>query len=732
MTEEYDEKLWGKIDFLHEKAKRDRVNLNLFADIVVKYQHSLNDFSKSIENIKNISAQIIEEKDTTEYLTVNNFKKVLQSHITEFKECAEQIKETLITPIIKTLDDKFPMEKEKYTQYNKVKNTYNNCCASLEKSKKEFDNAAKLCENNILSIYKVNSKIFSLKSQDNLTLKSEERINESIANAKNLEDKYYKCVVEVNKARENEIEKQKDLLRYYHLLHTDFFVKINYIISFFIPMVKKMYGSILLSLDALEERFKKVKIADDINSFVEKYKSDLKPTPNIPFIPYNPETDLVTTNISGNDQKELEELDVKYQVISKLHKNLRDIRKDLNMEEEEKKYRIRYLCKTIFKTGPGIGFTSEEKKELISLLKNTFCKQFFLITLSKQRTKGRFKRSETLIKGLSDVLHFILDESEKLKDFDSAKSCIILSQTYYHEKPKKNNIKDVKKIYLFDYIKNYKWLKSLEFWEGIIEFMIQNEISKNDEVNKKNNVNDTPEQMKSRLSNIGFSQVLSYSNTMLEFKILKEDISKIVDHFVKKYEIDPAMAEAIYDNIKNMPPQEEDEEDEKYFLEEELKYENKKLMGEDEDDVKELELKRAQSAYVKTEQTTIDWRSKSVRTKNIPYKISQNEEQNEEQNKEENNIINDDNQKKENDEQKKENDDNQKKDNVEEEPKIEYAKNEIIEENKIDDNNNNINNKKDEKDEGIKNDIKNNDNINLDEAKKEENIEENNNDNGKE
>ena len=108
--------------------------------------------------------------------------------------------------------------------------------------------------------------------------------------------------------------------------------------------------------------------------------------------------------------------------------------------------------------------------------------------------------------------------------------------------------------------------------------MIQNEISKNDEVNKTvktNNINDNPEIKKSTLSNIGFSQVLSYSNTMLEFKILKEDINKIVDFFAKKYEIEPQYVQIIYDNIKNLSPPEEDEEDEKYFLEEELKFKQK-------------------------------------------------------------------------------------------------------------------------------------------------------------
>ena len=38
------------------------------------------------------------------------------------------------------------------------------------------------------------------------------------------------------------------------------------------------------------------------------------------------------------------------------------------MKEEEKKYRLRFLCNKIFKIGQGISFTSEEKAELINLL----------------------------------------------------------------------------------------------------------------------------------------------------------------------------------------------------------------------------------------------------------------------------------------------------------------------------------------------------------------------------
>ena len=128
----------------------------------------------------------------------------------------------------------------------------------------------------------------------------------------------------------------------------------------------------LKSLEAVEEQCKKVNIQKDINDFIENNKSDILPDKPIEFIPYYPEASLDLSNISGNDRKDLENLDINYNVILKLYENFRDIRKDLNMDEEKKKYRLRFLCTKIFKIGPGMEFKKEEKKELISMLKEQF------------------------------------------------------------------------------------------------------------------------------------------------------------------------------------------------------------------------------------------------------------------------------------------------------------------------------------------------------------------------
>lgn len=105
-------------------------------------------------------------------------------------------------------------------------------------------------------------------------------------------------------------------------------------------------------------------------------------------------------------------------------------------------------------------------------------RNYFIITLSKQRTKGRFQRGEKLIEDLAEILNFILDISEKEQNYEDAKNCIILSQTFYTEIIIDKKTKQKYKRYLFDYIMDNKWLTSISFWAGIIDYMIQKEIKK--------------------------------------------------------------------------------------------------------------------------------------------------------------------------------------------------------------------------------------------------------------
>ena len=169
--------------------------------------------------------------------------------------------------------------------------------------------------------------------------------------------------------------------------------------------------------------------------------------------------------------------------------------------------------------------------------------------------------------------------------------CIILSETFYYEKEKSKKEEDNKKIYLIDYIKYYKWFLTLDFWKGIIENMIQKEIINNEKLNKNNKVNETTEEKKKNISNISFSIVLSYTNTMIEFNIEKENINNIVDFFVKKYNIEKNIAQTIYENVNLTPLPEINEENKKIFEELFIEFEKNKVNENKEEKNKEIKNK---------------------------------------------------------------------------------------------------------------------------------------------
>jgi len=568
--EKYEEKLWGKIDYLHEKSLSEQNRLNIFTDTIIKYHSCLINFYKSIESIKTINTEIISEKGNSLEVCLKKLQNTLFVHINEIKECTNSIQTSIIDLLIKSKDDdnKFNTEIELRNQYNKMKNIYQATKLNCDKVKKDFYSKAKFCENNIRNLIQYKSNILNNSDENKEEIiKAEEKMNISISNAKNLEQKYIKSIDEVNNAKDKMIKVEEDLLKLYQKINYDFYNKLYCIIIYITPILKKMFTTILLQLNSTEEKCKNLNITKDINEFINNNKSNLSPEKNLEYEPYIPEADIDKSNSAGKDKKELDILDLNYNIIKILKENFKEIRNDVDIKEEERKYRLRFLCNKIFKIGPGVSFTQEEKDELINLIQEPEYKSFFLITLSKQRTKGRFKRNEKLVKELVEILINILITSEKNNDFTSAKNCIILCETFYYEKEKNKKDEEPKKVYLIDYIRYYKWFQNINFWEGIIENMIQSEIIKNENISKKNNTKETQEEIKNKISNICFSIVLSYTNTMFEFNISKDNINKIIDIFVKKYNVDEKIAKSIYDNVESTPLIKTEDEHKKTFEE---------------------------------------------------------------------------------------------------------------------------------------------------------------------
>ena len=704
MNEKYEDKLWSQIEILHQKNKRQQVSFNYFIDMLNKFQEACFEFSKNIQNILSKTHEIIENHSTTMYESIEKFVILYETFNKEFKEAQNAIKTQIIDQILKPTNDLFNKEKEYYNSYNKIKTLYNSSKVSLDKCKQNYDNNMKLCESAIFNSKQIDVMIYAGEEEK---IKNAKSANNSIKNTKPIEEKYITAVESANKCREVEIKGHTKLLQFYQKMDINFYEKIKYGIGIYLAVANKMCKNIVNASEFLGAAYNKISIEKDIMDFIRDNKVEKNVQSVSEFIPYVPSADPT------NKKEDSSKLDIYYEVMKTLKSNFKDIRNDIDIEEETKKKRLRYLCERIFKIGSSVSFSKEEKNELLAFLEIPSYKKYFIVVLSRQRTKGRFKRSESLVRDLADILLKILDLAEKEKDYESAKNCIILSQTYFYEKgedkKKKDKNESLKKIYLFEFIKNNEWLKSNEFWDGLITLMINVEVKKNEETAAKQGIEETETMIKSRLSNICFSQLITFTSNMLDFGIDKVEVEKIVDDYCKKYEIQKEFIEVIYSNI-NTKSQEIKEAQNKTKISIRKNSENKEVD-------KTKEANKEKNAESKEKKDNIK-EENIIKDDNIKNKKEEIKEEN--KNNEANTIVKEENKKDEaNTIVKEENKKDEVNAIVKEENKNDEVNTIIKEESKIDDN------KEKEKLNEVKveNEIKSEENINIESNEKKEQIE---------
>ncbi len=568
-TLKFEDNLWDKYEGLHERYRRQYNYLSNLKTVFTKYKSACIDFSKTTINIVKSKYQLFEETNSTQ----NNALQRLIDNISKQSEAFDTFEKSMPNYIFQKLDSildpVYYEEKEKYNTLKKSLSNYTYSKGLVEKAKKNFYSSALAVENQLRNLIK-NKEINSTTGNLEIINKLEQRKNELMIEAKSNEQKYILEIQNANKSRIDFNQKQNSILQFYEKRDETSGEEIRVILMLFVAELKKDLQTIMNDIHELEDNIKKMDIKKDINQFIEINKNENKPDEEIIFCPYEPIT----------NQKEVKETDdFKYYVIKEMKENFIGLFPDFNIEYEEKKNELRKITINFFKTN--VKFNEQDK--LLELLKEKQFRDFFLINLSNQRTKGRYTRNKEIIDNLKEILNFILDIAEKEKDYQAGKNCIILGQTFYYEDKNDNN----KKVYLFEFIEDNLWLKSINFWNGIIDLMTKIEIEKNNNINKDNLEIDEKEKKK-MISNVAFSQLLSYANNMLEFKMDKDIIKHVIDKFVIKYGIEKNLVDAIYANIgitgeidMNAYNPEEDK------LEEEYKNEEKK-----EDEKKENEEKK--------------------------------------------------------------------------------------------------------------------------------------------
>jgi hypothetical protein len=205
---------------------------------------------------------------------------------------------------------------------------------------------------------------------------------------------------------------------------------------------------------------------------------------------------------------------------------------DYDEKLEEKKNRMRELIYKFFDMNKVTD--NEDRKQLLEYIKDEKTHELFLIVLSKLRTNNRFCREKHLIELVSEILLTILNVAQKNNNYISAKNCVILSQTFYYLDESK------KKVYIVDKIKDHPWISSMQFWKDFILIMILKEFKKLEDMNPESKLvitknKNVTENIKPKIGEILFSQLLPYVGNMNEFCIKKKYIIKIINDINKRF-----------------------------------------------------------------------------------------------------------------------------------------------------------------------------------------------------
>ena len=508
-----------KYEFL-EKASNSFNELNKYLKDIFKKLVTLN------SNFTTASFSI-EEQNIQE-----TFKLIFQKIINNVQQ-DNQLVET-INKIVKGHLKTFIKEKKLYNEFKILNKELQEEKEKLHNNKELYHKLGKEAENKIKKFVENNSKKLSNLSEE---LKKElENITMSPIKALNI---YKNNVDKVNILKKEFNYKQNILFECLPELGNEDGVFFFRLVKTYLQNLEDGERYLNLNKKQLNDS-KTIESNSKLKEIIEKNESNKKEEKSIQLIQYDKGLNIIKC-------KNREDFDIYAKSIEMINHYInKEIFPNYNYNNELKKFEEFQLIKEMFEDKD---LDENKVQKFLDSLKDESLHKTIYIVISQLRVGGKFEKSKALIELIGKAFEILLDYAEKNKLYENAKNYIILSQTYFYYN------ENQKKIYVSELIKKNKWLTNPQFWRGFIEYMIKNEFDKfeatfpesNIKVEKNINITD---KVKEKLSEIIFSQLLSYVNNMVDFGIDKRIILKIADEFKEKYNyMTPDNLDTLYQTI---------------------------------------------------------------------------------------------------------------------------------------------------------------------------------------
>ena len=475
---------------------------------IINLSTCLNEFQIRISNLNYNLDNIEFPKEET---NIHNLIKSIHKRILEkFKENIKTL-DDINTHFTKYIDD-LKTEIKIYKEYKDIYIKLDDEKIKLKKNEETYHDTGKKNESKIIqfvdrNIQNINQIEQSEELMDELAQltfptslsyqvyeKSLNDVNNLVATYNQKHCKYFNYLPEIL---------AKDEVFYYNLINA------------YVTLLKKENKKINEEIKKFEDanNIEKKENKSEMKKLIEKYEKNKIEEKMKKFIQY-------PTNILFTDCKNKKQFEVYFKSVDIIKKYVnKKIFPDYKYDDELNNFKMSELIRKLF-SNKSEEINTNLKDTFNDLIENPSLYNTLFIILSKLRTNGTFSQSKALISLLGEGFEKVLINSKKNKLYENAKNIIILSQTYYYEDEKKE------KIYIFEFIKNNKWLKTAKFWRNFINYMLDNDLKRFDKINEKDNF---------KLGEVVFSNLLTFASNMKSFEIDKRIIIKILDELFDKY-----------------------------------------------------------------------------------------------------------------------------------------------------------------------------------------------------
>ena len=218
MSIQYEDRLWNKVNDLHERYRRQHNYSKNLSIVFTRLQEAFFNFGKEITNLVNKKYELFEEKESSQNIALETLIHNLSIQGKEYNELSKELKEKIIEPIVSSLTPVFNKEKEYLNAYNSSLNLYNKYKGYLENSKKKYYSSCKTSEISIQNYIKFKNDNKLTKDENP---KMEKNISDNLEYSKTLEKNYIDTINETNKMRLDLIEKEQTLLTYYSIIYNN-------------------------------------------------------------------------------------------------------------------------------------------------------------------------------------------------------------------------------------------------------------------------------------------------------------------------------------------------------------------------------------------------------------------------------------------------------------------------------------------------------------------------------